>query len=1107
MKNISQDVEVFGFSPSFAQERLWLLDQMDPGNPAYNIAGAIRLRGKLDSQGLHESLNEVVRRHEALRTTFQSIDGQLTQIIALEFDLPLPITLVEKSFGETRGEDVFLSHISHYADSFTQHRFDLRWGPLFRAELLQFSTEDHVLFLAFHHVIADGWSLAILIREVMTLYNAFVSGGASSLEDLEIQYADYAEWQRRSLTDQALSKDVAYWRKKLTDLPVLELPSDYARPPVQTYAGANTSKVISRSLSDKAAALCRKEEITLFMMMLALFQLLVYRLMGNPDVVVGSPVAGRSHPKVESLIGCFLNTIVLRTDLSGNPTFRQLLQRVREVTLNAYSHQAIPFERLLEELKPERDLGRTPLFQIFFNMLNFRSLAPNLQGLHVERVDLPEKNSKFDLTLYAQEIDGHIRIDAAYRTELFTNSRISEMLDQLEYLMDQALRDPEQDIDAYSLVTPGARHLLPDPEARLDDMWIGSVHELFRSHVQNTPTCIAVSDQHVDMTYSELDRISDVLANSLLGKGIRQGDVVAIYAHRSASLVVCLLGILKAGAAFLVLDPSYPATRLIEYCVIARPSGLLHMEAAGSLPVPLNQFLQHSSCRSCILRIPDRPLDLPTTSEADAQGVTVPGIGPSHLAYISFTSGSSGKPKAVMGCHGSLTHFIPWMTEEFGFNSNDRFSLLSALSHDPLHRDTLTPLMTGGRVCIPEPDALTIPGKAAEWMWKSGVTITNLTPAIGQLLLEGTQNTSLLVESLRLTFFVGDILTRDDVGAFHRMAPNAAFINLYGSTETQRAVSFLKIPESVFDEMPTGERAKQILPLGRGMKDVQLLVLNHERQLAGIGETGEIYMRSPHIALGYLDERDLTEKVFLESWFTHYPGDRLYRTGDIGRYLPDGTVESLGRADLQIKIRGFRIELGEIEAALKQHALVRHSVVIAPTDETRNRKILAYVVLERETLGWRAKLLTHLKKTLPSHMIPFSLVALNALPLTPNGKLDRKALPLPEQNGADGTVFFETPRTDLERELCRIMKQVLDVAEISIHDNFFSLGGHSLLAIKFLSILQQSLHVKVTFQQFIQCATVAELSVAVVQAQALEASEGRAIALLDDLESLADPAY
>jgi amino acid adenylation domain-containing protein len=1100
MKNTRQDAEVFAFPASFTQERLWLLDQMDPGNPAYNIAGGVRIRGALNIPALHRSLNEVVRRHEALRTTFRSIGGQVAQIIGLELNLPLPIiTLNANSNG---GGSTFDQEILSRAAVITSHRFDLSRGPLLQVELLKFSAEDHALLLVFHHVIADGWSMSILIHEAMALYNAFISGQPSPMANLEIQYADFAQWQRLSLTERVLNREVEYWKEKLANLPVLELPCDHSRPPVQTHAGARISRVLPDDLSQEAAALCRKGEITLFMLMLATFKLLLYRYTGNPDVVVGSPVAGRNHSKVENLIGCFLNTLVLRTYVSGNLSFRQLLQRVKEVTLDSYSHQEVPFEKLLEELRPERDSSRTPFFQVFFNMLNYRSVALELHGLEVEMIELPEMWSKFDITLYVQERSGQIRLDIAYKTEVFSAGRISEMLEQLQHLLQQTVRNPDESIEEFSLVTPATRQVLPDPAAELNADWLGAVHELFHRHAEKNPHQIAVSDVHVEWNYRELDQMSDALADSLCGKGIRPGDVVAIYAHRSAPLVVSLLGVLKAGAAFLILDPAYPSSRLIDYLTIAKPKGLLQLEAAVPVPEQLERFLQQSSCE-CRMMIghSGSPNFEASLKEAFFNGVR-PAAGPDDLAYISFTSGSSGKPKGVMGRHGSLTHFIPWMSEEFTLNAADRFSLLSALSHDPLHRDVFTPLMTGGRVCIPEPDALTTPGKAAEWMWKSGITVTNLTPAIGQIILEGGRGTSLLIESLRYAFFVGDILTRGDVAGFHRIAPNATFINLYGSTETQRAVSFLRVPASMYDETSAGHRAKEVLSLGKGMKDVQLLVMNRRNKLAGIGETGEIYMRSPHLAIGYMDDPKLTQDKFLKSWFTDNPDDRLYRTGDMGRYLPNGTVESLGRADQQIKIRGFRIELGEIEATLRQHAMVRHAAVIAPEDEPGSRRIFGYVVLQQKIPDWNRELQIYLRERLPVYMVPSALVALDVLPLMPNGKLDRKALPLPEVTAADGAISFVAARTELERELAEIMKKVLNVPDIGVHDSFFTLGGHSLLAIQFLAILQEKLNVKVTFQQFFQSSTVAELSIAVVQAQAMEANETRVSALLAELESI-----
>ncbi|MCA9977287.1 MAG: amino acid adenylation domain-containing protein, partial [Anaerolineales bacterium] len=630
---------------------------------------------------------------------------------------------------------------------------------------------------------------------------------------------------------------------------------------------------------------------------------------------VGSPIAGRNRAEVENLIGLFLNTLVLRTDLSGKPAFRELLQRVRETSLGAFANQDVPFEMLLDELKPERDLSRTPLFQVFFNMLNFSEGALQLPGVTSEVLANPTLGSKFDLTLYVSEIGPQIKLLLSYNADLFQEARMVEMVEQYEYLLTQIVANPDELIDNYSLVTAHAQSILPDPTEPLSAEWFGPTSVALTRNAQRIPQQIAVVDAQETWTYQELEQRSNQLAHFLCEQGVQPQDVVAIYSHRSASLPWALMGLMKAGAAFLVLDPTYPPARLIDYLELAKPRGWLQLEAAGEPPAVLLQALDEMNC-TCRMVLPGR-------SAAEQQGlladysVEPPDIvvGPDDFASLSFTSGSTGKPKGTMGRHGSLTHFYPWMAETFALTEDDRFSMLSGLAHDPLQRDIFTALWVGARICMEDPMQIGSPGWLADWMREQGVTVANLTPAMGQLITDTAVTTDGIAQampSLRRAFFVGDVLTRRDVARLCNLAPNLTVVNFYGSTETQRAVSYYIIEESV--EELTTSRAKEIVPLGRGVKDAQLILLNNASQLAGIGEVAEIHMRSHHLALRYQGDDAQTAYRFLPNTFTNIPGDRLYRTGDLGRYRPEGDIEFLGRVDFQVKVGGHRIELGEVEA-------------------------------------------------------------------------------------------------------------------------------------------------------------------------------------------------
>jgi amino acid adenylation domain-containing protein len=1064
---LEEDVSVF--PTSFAQQRLWFLDQLNPGDATYNIPIAVRLRGTLDVAALTESLNGLVRRHEPLRTTFSAPDGEPLQVVATALNLPLPV-LKLRNLAESERE----AELQLLATSEAQKPFDLARGPLLRAVLVQVDENDHVLLVTIHHIIADAWSNAILIGEIAALYTSFVTGVPAALPELTIQYAEFSVWQRNWLQGEVFAKQLSYWKQKLTGVPaVVELPADYPRPPVRTFSAGTELHSLPESLSESLRLLSRQQRVTLFMVLLAALKVLLSRYTGQDDIVIGSPIAGRNRVETRGVIGCFLNTLVLRTDLSGSPSFLELLARVRKTTVEAYTNQDVPFEKLLEELQPERDLSRTPLFNVFVNMLNLRGGNVQLPGLEVEFLTPPEMGAKFDLTLYVREENGVIAFEAVYNSDLYKAERIDEMLRQLEHVLSQITKHPEREVGQFSLVTPASRSLLPDPAEPLRDDWEGAVHTLFSRHAARAPEGVAVIDRYESWTYRELDDRSNQLANYLHEHRVRQGDVVAIYAHRSSSLVWALLGVLKAGAAFVILDPAYPASRLIEYLELAEPNGWIQLEEAGSLPESLAQFVSALPCRAK-LTLAQRQM---SRDQFAGYPVTSPDVTvqPDDLAYLAFTSGSTGKPKAVEGRHGPLTHFLPWMQRAFGLDENDRYSMFSGLSHDPLHRDIFTPLTLGACICIPEQRLMENQSALFEWMQEQKISIANLTPAMGQLLADAEPGAETLT-ALRYAFLVGDVLTKRDVARLKKIAPALRCINFYGSTETQRAVSYYGIADDAIaaymDETVSGP-AKEILPLGKGIEDVQLLVLNNAQQLAGIGELGEIYMRSPHVARGYRGDAELTAERFLNNPFGHSPGDRLYRTGDLGRYLPDGNVEPLGRADLQVKIRGFRVEPGEIEALLRSLPAVRDVVVIAREDRPGDKRLVAYVVpeaaIEPKTLR------DFLKAKLPDYMVPSAFVMLDALPLTPNMKVNRKALPSPQSAAELGTQFVAA-RTRLEQRLVEIWCEVLKLESCGVEDNFFDLGGHSLLALQVQARVRREFAVEVPLRRMFETPNVAGIA-------------------------------
>jgi amino acid adenylation domain-containing protein len=1052
---------------SFAQQRLWFLDQLEPGNIAFNMSTRLRFRGALNIDALANAFTEITKRHEILRATFVATDGRVFQTIAPHREFSLSVVDLREATDRVREEQ-------RLSLAEATEPFDLQHGPLLRAQLLQLNDDEHVLLFSMHHIISDGWSMRVLLREVQACYEAFVTNRASQLPGLAVQYTDYAAWQLQMLESDELQRQLSYWREQLREAPaLLQLPTDKPRPSVQTFNGENQALLLDTGLRNALLDLSRNEGATLFMTLLATFEVLLQRLSGQDDFLVGVPLAGRNRSEVEGLIGIFLNSLTLRADLTGSPTFRQLLRRVRDTTLNAHAHQDVPFEKILEEIQPERTLSHTPLFQVFFNMINLSLEELKLPGLSTEFEFAPDLTSKFDLTLYLEEQVEGILLRLVYNSDLFERARMVELLEQYKHLLAQVVATPDANISTLSLVTTTARAVLPDPTQPLDDAWIGSVPALFSEHARQNPKCIAVNDKHGEWTYDELNARSNQLANFLIARGIQKGEAVAIYAHRSASLVWALLGVMKAGAAFVLLDAAYPPARLIECLRIAGPHGWLQLEEAGPLAGELEEFIDSSP--SLCAR-----LELPTHSIAIERGLlneyaaTDPQVevGPDDLAYLSFTSGTTGLPKAILGRHGPLTHFLPWLEDEFGLDHATVFTMLSGLSHDPLHRDIFTPLQLGGRVAIPDPQMIGTSGWLAEWMRRAEANVANLTPAMGRFILESSGEEA-EVPCLRYLFFVGDVLTKRDVALFHKLAPAATVINFYGSTETQRAVSYYVVPpESISHEASN----KEVIPLGRGIRDVQLLLLNSAGGLAGIGEIGEIYFRSPHLAQGYKGDAILSAERFLANPFTVMDHDRLYRTGDLGRYLPDGDVEPLGRRDAQVKVRGYRVELGEIESVLAQHPTIAEAAVMAREDGTGEKWLVGYVVMQPDSDSVNtSELRRYLRQRLPDYMVPGAFVRLTKLPLTPNGKLDRRALPEPEQGLSTNGKDYAAPRTAVEKQLGSMWAELLRVPRVGIHDNFFELGGHSLLGIQLVSRMRREFRIELPLRTLFEIPTVAAL--------------------------------
>jgi amino acid adenylation domain-containing protein/FkbM family methyltransferase len=1012
---------------SFAQQRLWFLDQLEPESSAYNVSDAIRLTGRLNVAVLEQSLNEILSRHELLRTVFRAMDGQPVQLIATAPHLKLPVMDLRK-LPETKRE----AEVQRLASEEAQRPFDLAEGPLIRAILARLGDEDHAFILIMHHIISDAWSTGVLFRELSAIYGAFSNGKPSPLSELPIQYADFANWQRQWLQGETLETQLAYWKKQLGGAPpVLDLPTDRPRPAVQTYRGAQHSVLLSQTLSKGLKAFSQYEGATLFMTLLAAFKVLLRRYTGQDDVIVATPIAGRSRAEVDGLIGFFVNTLVLRTDLAGNPSFRELLYLVRDVALGAYAHQDLPFEKLVEELQPERSLSYSPLFQVFINMFKPTQAFAELPGLTAEILEVPEVRARFDLTLYVIEQDEGIRFKLVYNTDLFGSERMLEMLRQFEYLLEQILVEPDKPIERYSLITQRFRLLLPDPEQEIPEPPYGSVMQLFTTWVKSTPQQCAVSQGTDTWSYDELAESAHAIAQVLLAQGLGQGDVVAVSGSRSFGLIASMLGALFSGGVLLTLDQNLPSYRQQRMVREARAKWLLY-SGAGRPHDEWSGFLTIYHIASDTGRV------IGLATSASLGRLPLPDLTSEAAAYIFFTSGTSGTPKGVLGTHKGLVHFLNWQRQTFKIGPQDRIPQLTGLSFDVVLRDIFLPLTSGATLSLPPEGSEVEAAEILPWLEREQISILHIVPSVAQSWL-GETPPGVSLRHLRWVFFAGEPLTDSLVRHWRQAFPQAGeIVNLYGPTETTLAKCYYQVPS---DNRPG------VQPVGSPLPETQALVLNQNNELCGVGESGEIVLRTPFRTLGYINALEEQQRRFVANPFRADPQDMLYRTGDGGRYLPDGLVEIRGRLDDQVKIRGVRIEPGEISAVLGQHPAITETVVVAREDVPGDKRLVAYLVC-KQSAPTITELYSFLKDKLPNYMVPSAFVFLERLPLTPNGKVDRRALPAADQGRPELEKAFVAPRDTLEVQLTKIWENVLGRSPIGVRDNFFELGGHSLLAVQ-----------------------------------------------------------
>lgn len=1007
--------EVFVFPLSFPQQRLWFLHQMEPLNAAYNMPLAFRLSGQLDMNALQWALDEIVQRHEILRTTFDVLDQEPVQLVSATGSLTLAIRDLSSfplSVGEVEAEML--------ASEEAQRPFDLKRGPLIRAMLMRLGKDEHVLLVTMHHIISDGWSHTILMNELGALYEAAVAGRPSPLPELSIQYADFAEWQRKWLQGELLDQQLEYWRKHLTGAPPSpELPADRPRPAVQTFNGARQSFSLSHDLSARLVELSRREDATLFMTLLTAFYVLLYRYTGETDIVVGTPVANRNRQELESLIGFFVNTLALRADLSGNPTFRELLAQVRDVALGAYMHQDLPFELLVEELSPVRDASRNPLFQVMFALQNMPEAASQSLGLTIMPLDVQTSRAQFDLILDTIEFNGQLHLTFVYNTDLFDASTIELIATHFKVLLAGVVAGSGQTIGSLPLL-PAAelRQLLVEwNDTAKESKGADCIHRRFEQQAERVPEAIGLQFEERRITYGELNARANKLANYLIASGIGPESFIGLMLERSPEMIVVLLAILKAGGAYVPFDPSAPAARLAYMLDDARISVLVTDQRSATRP-DLPQSVR-------VVCIDDE--EISKHSDRNPQSA----VNGNNAAYVIYTSGSTGAPKGVVLEHRAVCNQIEAMVHAFGIHSESCMLQFASLGFDASVLEIFTAFTAGARVCLVSRETLLSGRQLVAYAQEQKVTIATLPPSMLAVLAPEEW------PALETIISAGE---RCPAELAARWSHGRQFINAYGPTEATIVVIAYK-----HDGVRAGEP-----PIGRPLANTQLYVLDQHLNPVPIGAPGELYIGGIGVGRGYLGRPDLTAGKFIPNPFTTEPGARLYKTGDMVRYLSDGNIRFIGRRDEQLKVRGFRIEPGEIETTLKQHAAVADAAVVADDDQ----RLVAYVVAEPHATVTGQELRAFARQRLPDYMVPSFFVSLDELPLNANRKVDRVALRARATTQPERVDERVGPRDVWESQLARIWEELLHV-EPGVRDNFFELGGHSLLVVLLLERVEQ----------------------------------------------------
>jgi len=1033
---------------SFAQQRLWFIHQLAPDTPAYNIPFIIRFQGRVNVAVLEQSLNEIIKRHEVLRTNFIVVDGQPVQVVQPTVSINLSVEDLQQLAESRRTTET-----QHLIKKLAQQTFDLSSQPLLRAQLLRLGEEEYQLVLILNHIIVDGWSIGILNRELSAIYEALANGKPSPLSELPIQYLDFTYWQQRWLQGDRLQTLITYWKQQLGgNLPVLNLPTDRPRGSFPTFNGAQAKLVLSPSLSAELKKLCQQEGATLFMVLLAAFKILLYRYTGQTDILVGSPIASRNRAEIEPLVGFFVNILVLRTSLDGVPSFRELLQRVKATALGAYTHQDLPFGKLVEELQPERHLSYNPLFQVMFVLQSVPITKPKLSDIDITFEEGFNDTAKFDLTLFMEDREQRLVATLEYNTDLFNTDTMYRMLGHLQTLLEGIVANPDRSIAELPLLTAFERQqiIVDWNQTQTDYPQHLCIHQLFEAQVEKTPDTVAVVFQNEQLTYQQLNQRANQLAHYLQKLGVQPELPVCLCVDRSIEMVVGLLGILKAGGAYVPLDPAYPQERL-EYIKQDVRSALRSSASLSPLLLTQQQLkveLFDQATHVVCLDTDWEEIQQHSQENPVATAKTI------NLAYVIYTSGSTGKPKGVEIAHGNVVNFLNAMQQTVELTPQDVLLAVTTIAFDIAALEIFLPLMVGASVVVASREVVSDGVQLSALLANSQATVMQGTPATWRMLLgvgwQGNKQLKILCGGEALPSQLANQLLQQCHSLW----------NLYGPTET-----------TIWSTVQQVEFGDKLVSIGRPIANTQVYILDSHLQPTPIGVPGELYIGGAGVGRGYWHRPELTCERFISNPFTLHREQRLYKTGDLVRYRSDGKIEFLGRLDHQVKIRGFRIELGEIEAVLAKHPDVQQAAVIAKQDT-----LVAYIVASSKKTPPVNKLRNFLKEKLPEYMLPHVFMQLDTLPLTPNGKVDRLALPAPDTSRLNENNNLVAPRNPVEEMLASIWAEVLNLKQVSIHDNFFELGGHSLLATQLISRIRDTFQVEIGLRFLFEFPTLASFS-------------------------------